>query len=338
MPELLSLDAIREAATRIAHVARRTPLVELTALDALGTADSARLFLKCENLQATGAFKLRGAYNMVAKLPDEARRAGVITFSSGNHGLAISFAAKLAGVPAVIVMPTTAPPNKVEGARQLGAEVVFEGTTTLQRKARAEQIAAERHLTIVPPYDHEWIMAGQGTIGLEILEQCPGVGTVYVPVSGGGLIGGIATAIKRSNPAVQVVAVEPAGAPKVSASVKAGRQVTLEKISGIADGLLAVRPGDLTFPHILAFVDRVVTVDDLAIVEAMRIVFRDAKVVAEPSGAITVAAALADLAHGPVGLPIGGKPVVRASGPAVAVVSGGNVDAARFARYLTEGV
>jgi threonine dehydratase len=328
MPELLSLDRIRAAARRIAGVARVTPLFEVRELSAWGGSPAVPLMVKCENLQVGGVFKTRGAYNMASALPESARRAGLLTYSSGNHGLAIALAARRLGVPAVIVMPTTAPAIKVEGARSLGAEVLFEGTTTIERKARAEAIAAERGMTIVPPFDHPEVAAGQGTIGLEIVEQCPSVATVYVQMSGGGLIAGVATAIKRSNPSITVVGVEPAGVARMTASLAAGHPVTVPITLGIADGLLAVRPGDLTFPHVQAFVDRVVTIEDEAIVSAMRWLFRHAKIVAEPSGAITVAAALADIAAGRT----------DPRGPIVALISGGNVEPAQFAAYLSGGV
>jgi len=325
MSELLSLDQIRAAARRIAGVARVTPLLEARELSAWGGQAAVPLFLKCENLQVGGVFKTRGAYNMASALPESARRAGLLTYSSGNHGLAIALTARRLGVPAVIVMPTTAPTVKVEGARSLGAEVLFERTTTIERKARAEVIAAERGMTIVPPFDHIEIAAGQGTIGLEIVEQCPSVATVYVQMSGGGLIAGVATALKRSRPSITVVGVEPTGVARMAASLAAGHPVTVPIAVGIADGLLAVRPGDLTFPHVQAFVDRVMTVDDPAIVSAMQWLFRHAKIVAEPSGAITVAAAMADAAAGRL----------DGRGPVVALISGGNVEPSEFATYLT---
>jgi threonine dehydratase len=186
---LISIDAIREASARIRPLARVTPLLEVTDVGGVDEPPNP-LFLKCENLQRSGAFKIRGAVNMMLRLSAADRSRGVLTFSSGNHGIALSLAAKLLGVPAVVVMPTTAPPVKVETARRLGAEIVFEGTTTIERKRRTEALAGERGLTIVPPFDHEWIVAGQGTIGLEILEQCPQVSVVYVPASGGGMIAG----------------------------------------------------------------------------------------------------------------------------------------------------
>jgi threonine dehydratase len=293
-------------------------------LTSVAKADRLPLRLKCENLQVGGAFKIRGAYNTASQVPAERLCHGIMTYSSGNHGLAIAITARLLRIPAVIVMPTTAPAVKVEGARALGAEVLFEGTTTLDRKARAESEAKDRGMTIVPPFDHEQIIAGQGTIGLEIFEQCPEVGTVYVQMSGGGLISGIATALKRLRPGIEVVGVEPTGAARMAASLAAGRPVTLDRIDSIADGLLAVRPGDLTFRHIQSFVDRVVSVNDAATAEAMRWLFAQAKLVAEPSGAITLAAVNADLKAGRL----------KADRPVVAVISGGNVEVSMFARVL----
>jgi threonine dehydratase len=307
---LVSLDDIRGAAARVAAVARRTPVIP-TALPGL--------LLKCENLQPMGAFKQRGAYNMIAQLPQDVRSRGVITYSSGNHGQAVAMAAQILGAPAIIVMPETAPGVKVEGARAYGAEVVFAGRTSFDRQQKAEEIAKARGLAIVPPFDHEWIIAGQGTVGLEILEQCAEVQAVYVPVGGGGLISGVATAIKRSNARVAVIGVEPAGAPKMSTSLSAGEPVTLEKTSSIADGLLSLRPGDLTFAHVKAFVDRVITVTDDQIASAVRWLFRTARIVAEPSGAVTTAAVLSQ---------------AELSGKTVAIVSGGNVAPGDFARYI----
>jgi threonine dehydratase len=294
------------------------------------------LWLKCENLQRSGAFKMRGAINMMLRLPERERAGGVITFSSGNHGIAMSLAAKLLGVQAVVVMPTTAPAVKIEAARRLGAEIVFEGTTTIERKRRTEALAVERGLTIVPPFDHEWIVAGQGTIGLEILDQCPQVSIIYVPASGGGLIAGVATAIKLVNPAVRIVGVEPTGANRMTKSLRAGHPVTLDAVSGLADGLLAVRPGDITFRHVQAYVDDIVTVDDDAIVAAVKWLFDHAKLVVEPSGAATVAAVLGrpDASWSRDGA---SHEVMPAGSTAVAVLSGGSVDAIAYGRYITGG-
>jgi len=233
----------------------------------------------------------------------------------------VAIAARAVGTPSVVVMPTTAPRIKVEGAKRFGAEVVFEGTTTIHRKARAEQIAAERGMAIVPPFDHEWIIEGQGTLGLEILEQCVDVATVLVPIGGGGLISGVAAAIKQSRPGVAVVGVEPSGAASMKHAIDAGEVRTLEGARSIADGLMAVRPGDLNFAHVKAFVDRLVTVEDADIAEAVRWLITRAKIVAEPSGAATVAAALC--------------PDANYVPPVVAVVSGGNLDPGDMPKYLS---
>jgi len=302
---LVTLEDIRAAARRVAPLARMTPLMDVS------TAAERQLALKCESLQPGGAFKIRGAYNMVAQLTADQRRRGVITYSSGNHGQAMALAARELGAPAVVVMPKTAPRIKVEGARSFGAEVIFEGTTSVERRARAEHEAAARGLTMVPPFDHEWIIAGQGTAGLEILEQMPDVAAVLVPIGGGGLIAGVAAAIKLTRPSVKVIGVEPEGAAAMKASIEAGHPVTLDKTETIADGLMPVRPGDLTFAHVRQFVDRIVTVSDLQIIDAVLWLFANAKIVAEPSGAATVAAALT------------AKP--RLPAPVVAIVSGGNI-------------
>ena len=300
---LVTIDDIRRAADRIRPIARLTPMLDVSSI--------ARdpLFLKCESLQPGGAFKIRGAYNMVAQLTEQQRQRGVVTYSSGNHGQAMALAARQLHSPAVVVMPTSAPQIKVDGARTFGAEVIFAGTTSLERRERAEHEAAARGLTMVPPFDHPWIIAGQGTLGLEILGQQPDVETVLVPVGGGGLLAGVAAAIKQSRPSVRVVGVEPAGAAAMKASLEAGHVVTLAKTESIADGLMPVRPGDLTFAHAQAFVDEVVTVEDSQIIDAVLWLFGSVKVVAEPSGAATVAAALAGAARGVT----------------VAIVSGGNI-------------
>jgi threonine dehydratase len=210
-------------------------------------------------------------------------------------------------------MPTTAPQIKIDGARAFGAEVIFAGTTSTDRRVRAEAEASARGLTIVPPFDHEWIIAGQGTLGLEILEQRPDVAAVVVPIGGGGLAGGVAAAIKLSRPDVTVIGVEPAGAAAMKASIDAGHPVTLDSTHSIADGLLAVRPGDLTFAHVRRFVDRIVTVKDDEIADAVLWLFSNAKMVVEPSGAASVAAALSGAAG------------AADTGTIVAVISGGNI-------------
>lgn len=308
---LVTLDEIAAARNRIGRLARVTPLLDVSA------PAGRTLLLKCENMQPAGAFKIRGAFNMVAQLTDEQRRRGVITYSSGNHGQAMALAARELGAPAVVVMPTTAPAIKIEGARAFGAEVILEGTTSADRKARAEAEAAARGHTLVPPFDHEWIIAGQGTAGLEILEQRPDVAAVVVPIGGGGLVAGVAAALKQSNPAIRVVGVEPSGAAAMKASVDAGQPVTLAKVQSVADGLMPVRPGDLTFAHVQAFVDAVITVDDPDIVKAVLWMFREAKVVAEPSGAAAVAAVLNGAVDSVISL--------DRHAAIVAIVSGGNI-------------
>jgi threonine dehydratase len=311
---VVTIDEIRAARERIKGVARVTPMIDVSAIA------GRPLWLKCESLQPGGAFKIRGAYNMIAQLPPAERERGVITYSSGNHGQAVAISARALGIPAVVVMPTTAPQVKVAGARKFGAEVVFAGTTTLHRKAKAEEIAAARRLTMVPPFDHDWIIAGQGTLGLEILDQCPDVRTVLVPVGGGGLVSGVAAAIKQARTGVTVIGVEPAGAASMKNAIDAGEVRTLEHSQSIADGLLAVRPGDLNFAHVQRFVDRLDTVTDDEIGAAVRWLFGEAKIVAEPSGAVTVAAALRE--------PGAYLP------PVVAIVSGGNLDPSLLAKLL----
>ena len=317
---LVTLKDIESAASRIRPAARLTPLVETVYPGAGG----GRFLLKCENFQPMGAFKIRGAYNMLAQLTSDQLQRGVITYSSGNHGQAVALAARLLGATAVIVMPTTAPKVKVEGARGFGAEVVFAGTTSLERKARAEQIAAERGLTIIPPFDHPMIIAGQGTLGLEILEQCPDVGTVVVEVGGGGLSSGVGAAIKQRAPHVRLVGVEPEGAAKMTRSLEAGRPVTLDAVTSIADGLITVRPGDLTFEHVRAFIDQVVTVSDADMVRAIQWLYANARLVVEPSGSVTTAAVMRGLGN-----------IDPARGPVVAIVSGGNVEPSKYAEYIT---
>jgi threonine dehydratase len=317
---LVGLREIEEAAARIRPAARVTPLIEVPWP---GTG-SGTLLLKCENFQPMGAFKIRGAFNMIAQLTPEELQRGVITYSSGNHGQAVALAAQHMGIKAVIVMPTTAPGVKVEGARGFGAEVSFAGTTSLDRKRSAEQMAAERGLTMVPPFDHPMIIAGQGTVGLEILDQCPGVATVVVEVGGGGLSSGVAAAIKQRAPNVRVIGVEPEGAAKMKRSLEAGAPVTLDNVASIADGLMTIRPGDLTFEHVRAFVDEVVTVTDEDMIRAISWLYRRAKIVVEPSGSVTTAA---------VTLGLGG--IDPATGPVVAIVSGGNVEPAKYAEYIT---
>lgn len=277
--------------------------------------------LKCESFQPIGAFKLRGAYTMVARLTEEERARGVVTYSSGNHAQAVAFAARAFGVAAVIVMPENAPGIKVEGTKRLGAEVIQKGTTSIARRELAESVQAERGLTMVPPFDHPDIIAGQGTVGLEILEDWAAVETVVVPIGGGGLVSGIAALVKRERPDVRVIGVEPAGAPAMRRSLDAGHLITLEATNSIADGLVPVRPGDLTFAHTRELVDDVVLVDDDDIRAAASLLLIRGKLLVEYSGAATVAALRARL--------------VELDGPVAAVISGGNIDPSRIPELLS---
>ncbi len=307
---LVTLEEIRAAQRVLDGVAVRTPLL---GFEALGERVGAPVLVKPEMLQRGGAFKFRGAYTFLAGLPPEVRARGVITASSGNHGQAVALAAKLFGVPATIVMPTTVPRAKRDGAVRLGARCFYEGVTTAERMAKAVEIQQAEGLAMVPPFDHETIIAGQGTLALEIAEDLPDVGTVLVPVGGGGLSAGVATAIKAVRPRARVIGVEPAGSPKYSKARAAAEPVNIPaNPTGLADGLLAVRVGTRNFHHLQAHLDDVVTVGDEGLPAAMQLILDRLKLVAEPSGAITVAALL----EGKV------KPV----GPTVCILSGGNIE------------
>ena len=308
---LVTLDDIEGAAQTLAAVAVRTPLLHF---DALAERAGVPVFVKPEMLQRGGAFKFRGAYTFLARLAPDVRARGVVAPSSGNHAQAVALAARLFGVPATVVMPTTVTPAKRTGAERLGARIVLAGTTTMHRWDKALEIARAEGATIVPPYDDPLIIAGQGTVGLEIASELPDVGTVVVQVGGGGLSAGVATAIKSCARTARVIGVEPAGAPKLSRARAAGRPVRLDRTSGLADGLLALEIGQLPFAHHQRYVDDVVTVDDAVIAPAMRLLLDRMKLIAEPSGAITVAALLAGLVTARDGRPI------------VAVLSGGNIE------------
>jgi threonine dehydratase len=305
--DLVSVADIRDAARRLRGVAVRTPLLLAQEIDR-----QTRVWLKPEMLQRTGTFKFRGAYTFLSRLTPEARARGVIAPSSGNHAQAVAVAAQLFGARATVVMPTTVTAAKRAGAERLGASIVLAGTTTKDRMDRALELVSEHGMTLVPPYDHPVIIAGQGTVGLEIAEDLPQVRTVLVPVGGGGLSAGVATAIKSMIPSARVIGVEPVGAPKLTRARAAARPVLLEHSSSLADGLLAVQIGTLTFAHHQAYLDDVVTVEDAALRDAMRWLLDRMKLVAEPSGAITFAA----LQSG----------AVRASGDTVCVLSGGNIE------------
>jgi threonine dehydratase len=304
-PTLVSASDIDTAARTLVGVAVRTPLLPAAFL-------GEDVWLKPEMLQRGGAFKLRGAYNFLSRIDPAVRARGVVAPSSGNHAQAVALAAMLLGAPATVVMPTTVTSAKRSGAERLGARVELAGTTTADRMARAMEIVESEGATLVPPYDDPLIIAGQGTVGLEIVQDLPTVGTVLVPVGGGGMSAGVAAAVKLHRPQARVIGVEPEGAPKLSRARQAGKPVRLDHTDSIADGLLAVEIGHLTFAHHQQFMDDVVLVSDAAMRRAMRVLLDRAKLVAEPSGAITAAAVLE------------GK--VKPSGPTVVVLSGGNIE------------
>ena len=316
---MVSVDDIRTAARRLQGIAFRTPLVEC---GPLGESVGVEARLKCESLQRSGSFKIRGAYNCISQLDPAARTNGVVAYSSGNHGQGVALAARLLGTRATIVMPTTALTVKQDGAKRLGADVVLEGTTSLERRAKAEEIARERGLAVVPGFDHPHIVAGQGTVGLEVAEQWPEVDTVLVPIGGGGLISGMAIALKNAHRHVRIVGVEPAGARSMALALKEGAPVTIPKPQSIADGLTASRVSQLTLTLAQRYVDDVIDVTDDAIREASAFLLQRAKWVVEFSGAATVAALLSGV------LGNRGKRVV-------AVISGGNIDVAQIHSLLS---
>jgi threonine dehydratase len=312
---MVTLDDIREAQGRLSGVAVRTKLV---LADFFPSADGhSQLFLKPENQQPIGAFKLRGAYNAVASLPVEERQRGVITYSSGNHAQGVAYAARAMGVKCVVVMPNNAPATKRDATRALGAEIVIVGPGSNERQARAEQLAAEHGYAVIPPYNDEKIIAGQGTIGLEILEDLPEVECVLAPVSGGGLLSGIATAIKLSKPSVKVIGVEPGLAPDAQASFRKGNVVEFpaEQTSRtVADGLRTQSVGVINFEHMRRYVDDIITVSEDEILAATRLLASNSKTLAEPSGAVATAGFLFHRDE---------LPQTKMN---VAVISGGNIE------------
>lgn len=314
----MSAGDVLAAARRLAGVAHRTPVVRSTALDRCGGAE---VHLKLESWQRTGSFKFRGAYNAVAALPATQRARGVCAFSSGNHAQAVALAARLHHIPAVILMPEDAPPSKLDATRGYGAEVVLYDRYREDRDTLGAALQSDRGLPLVKPFDNPDVIAGQGTAAAELLEDVGALDVLVVPVGGGGLISGSALAARARGP-IRIVGVEPEAGDDVRRSLAAGRRVSIEVPRTIADGQQTTAPGLITFPLIQALVDEVVTVSDAEIVEAMRLLFERAKVVAEPSGATGVAAVVA----GRVGAGAGARVGV--------IVSGGNVDADRFAQIV----
>ena len=320
---MISLHDIQLAQRCIEGVAYRTPLIPCP-----GGGEDRALYFKPENLQPTGAFKLRGAYNKISSLTDEERRRGVVAHSSGNHAQAVAYAARALGVRAVIVMPRGAPKVKLDATRSHGAEVVIVGDDSAERSHRAKRLAEEHGYVPVPPYDDEILIAGQGTVGLEILDDMPRVQTVLVPVSGGGLISGVAAALKLNRPEIDVIGVEPELAADARASLHSGRIVEFsaeEVYRTVADGLRVRRLGDTPFKHIRAFVDDIITVSEEEILEAMRRLALRVRLVAEPSGAVSFAGYLFHRDE---------LPPARRN---VAIISGGNVEPNLLSEVLANG-
>jgi threonine ammonia-lyase medium form len=313
-----TLEDLRRARAAIAGRLHRTPLVHSTAL---GQMLAVRLWLKAECLQKTGSFKVRGVLNKLAALTDEEKRRGLITISAGNHGQAVAYGAAAEGVRCVVVMPAYASPAKIAACQGYGAEVVVGGDVH-QAFEKVRELQVARNLTLVHPYDDPSVIAGQGTIGLEILEDLPDVDMVLVPIGGGGLISGIASALKLSRPGIRVIGVEPEGAPTLSRALEQGASVRLDSVDTIADGLTGPIAGDLTLPAVQRFVDDVVLVSDAEIGDAMRLILERTKLLAEPAGAAATAALLAHRVIPPLNSKV------------VSLLSGGNIDRPRLKALL----
>jgi threonine dehydratase len=320
-PALPDFGDVRAAAERLRGVAHRTPVVTSRTLDALA---GATVLLKCENLQRGGAFKFRGAYNAVSKLSGAERRAGVLTFSSGNHAQAVALTGRILGVRTAVVMPDNAPAAKVEATRGYGAEVILYDPATGSREELAARLREERGMTLVPPYDHADVVAGQGTAALELLEEAGHLDAVLAPCGGGGLLSGTALAARAVAPGCRVVGVEPELADDATRSFRTGELQRVVNPPTIADGLRTPYLGTITFPLVRAHVDDMRTVSEASIVEAMRFLWTRTKLVVEPSGAVPVAALLA------------GIPELRGARVGV-VLSGGNVDLAAACALLAGG-
>jgi threonine dehydratase len=314
----ISFADIEAAAERLRGVAHRTPVMTSRTADEL---TGSRLFFKCENLQRMGAFKFRGAYNALAQFTPQQRERGAIAFSSGNHAQAIALSARLLGMKAVIVMPQDAPALKIAATRGYGAEVILYDRYTQDRETLGRQLAAERGMTLIPPYDHPHVMAGQGTAALELLQDVGSLDLLLVCVGGGGLISGCATASKHLLPACRVVGVEPEAGNDVQQSLRRGEIVHIDVPKTIADGAQTQHAGRLTFPVIRALVDDVLTVSDTQLVRTMRFFMERMKLAVEPTGCLGAAAAFEAVA------PVKGKRVG-------VIVSGGNIDAERYAQLL----
>ncbi len=320
---LVSIEAVRAAQANLAGIAMRTPVVSIGRTDA-------RQFLKAESLQPVGSFKIRGAYTALAGLSPEQRERGVVTYSSGNHGRGVARAANLLGIPAIVVVPANATAVKLREIEIDGATIVVAGTTSAERQARAEALARERGLELVPPFNDDRVIAGQGTIGLELLDQVPDLAAVLMPIGGGGLASGICVAIRALRPTVRLIGVEPEFAADARDSLAAGRIVEWPAESTartIADGARTQAIGSRTFAHLSVLLDGIATVSEAEIVRAMGIAADEAHLVVEPTGALALAAMLGR------GDELGFD---RLGGSIVAVVSGGNVDPQRYRAWLNQ--
>jgi threonine dehydratase len=318
---MIGIDDVRRAAARIEGVAHRTPTITSRSLD---EEVRAHVYLKAESLQRTGSFKFRGAYNKIAALAPEERRAGVVAFSSGNHAQAVALAARLLETSATIVMPADAPALKLAATRHYGAEVITYDRYRDDREEIGGRIARERGLTLVRPFDDLDVIAGQGTSALELIDDTPGLDLLLAPISGGGLIAGCATAVKALCPGARVIGVEPEAGDDYARSLAAGRRVSIDIPETIADSLRLTSPGELTFALNQSLLDGVVTVSDVELVAAMRFAFERLKLVLEPGGAAGLAALLAHRVE------------LTGDAPMGVILSGGNVDPATFSRLLGE--
>ncbi len=301
---------IRAAAARIEGLVHRTPVLTSRGLKERSGLDC---FMKCENFQRTGSFKIRGATNFVAQIPEAERARGVVAYSSGNHAQAVAYASRAAGIAATIIMPSDAPKTKIHNTRDMGARVITYDRLTESREPLAKRVAAETGALVIPPYDHEWTIAGQGTLALELMEEIPNLDALLVCLGGGGMLSGCALIAKQINPAIRVFGVEPELANDYALSMKAGRPIEVDASRTIADGLRTPKPGDITFPIIQKLVEDIILVSEEEILEAMRFAMMRLKIVIEPSGGVCVAAVLAGR------IPTG---IARVG----LVVSGGNVD------------
>ena len=316
----LTLGMILEARERLKGVAQRTGLVHFKAL----SDEDSQIYLKTEDLQSTGSFKLRGAYIKIASLTPEERACGVIASSAGNHAQGVALAARAFDTPATIVMPEGAPLSKVKATRELGANVVLHGNVYDDAYAEACRLQAETGATFIHPFDDPMVIAGQGTIGLEIMDDMPDVRTIVVPIGGGGLASGVAAAVKMLHPDVRVVGVQASGAAGMKASIEAGHVVELDSAKTIADGIAVKKPGELTFELCSRYVDEIVTVDDDEIAQAILLLMERGKMVAEGAGAAAVAAIMSRK--------------FDVSGKVVAVISGGNIDVTMISRIIEKGL